>query len=63
MKDDIVEPEKSSVAKQCHLKHVKTVKNSHATTDELLEAVFSMLSMLIIYKRTNSSSPSCGGNY
>jgi hypothetical protein len=53
-------PEKRSVGRKWHSKHVKAVKNNHITTDDLLEAVFSMRSALTIYKE-NQLESSVGG--
>jgi hypothetical protein len=41
---------KRSAARQWHRKHVKAVKTNHATTDELLDTVFSTRPVLRIYK-------------
>jgi hypothetical protein len=40
MKAGIANPQKTSIARQRHGKHVCAVTNNHATTEELLEAVF-----------------------
>jgi hypothetical protein len=40
----IVEPEDTAVARQRLGKHVQAATNAHATTEELLDAVFSMQS-------------------
>jgi hypothetical protein len=37
-------------ARQRHGKHVSAVTNNHATTEDLLEAVFSMLSVPWLYE-------------
>jgi hypothetical protein len=41
-----VEPEKMAVAGQQLGKHIPTAMNTHATTEELLDMVFSMQSVL-----------------
>jgi hypothetical protein len=45
LKAAIVEPEETVVVRQRLGKHVPTATNTHATTEELLDAVFSMSSM------------------
>jgi hypothetical protein len=50
MKAGIADPEKISIARQCHCKHVSAVTNNHATTEKLLEVMFSMLSFPRLYK-------------
>jgi hypothetical protein len=50
MKAGIAVPEKTSIDRQRHDKHISAVKNNHATTEELLEAVFSMQFVLRLYK-------------
>jgi hypothetical protein len=50
MKAGIADPEKTSISKQRHGKHVSAVTNNNATTEGLLEAVFFMRSMLMLYK-------------
>jgi hypothetical protein len=45
MNAGIADPEKASTAKQRHGKHFSMVTNNHATTEELLEAVISTLSV------------------
>jgi hypothetical protein len=42
----IVEPEETAVAMQRLGKHVPAATNTHATTQELLDSVFSMRSVL-----------------
>jgi hypothetical protein len=49
MKAEIADPEKTSTARQRRGKHVSVVTNNYATTEELLEAVFSVRSMLRLY--------------
>jgi hypothetical protein len=46
LKAGIVEPEEMAVAMQWLGKHIPMVMNTHATIEELLDAVFSMLSVL-----------------
>jgi hypothetical protein len=43
-----VDPEKTSIARQWLGKHIPAATNMH-TTEELLEALFSMLSMSRLY--------------
>jgi hypothetical protein len=50
MKARIADQEKTSIARQQLGKHVSAVMNNHATTEDLIEAVFSMQSMLRLYK-------------
>jgi hypothetical protein len=50
MRTGIADPEKTPTDRQRHDKHISVVKNDHATTEELLEAVFSMRFMLRLYK-------------
>jgi hypothetical protein len=45
MKAEIADPENTSIAKQWHGKHLSALTNNHATTKELLEAVFSVQSV------------------
>jgi hypothetical protein len=42
LKAGIVEQEEVAIAMQWHMKHISTVTSQHATTDELLEEVFSV---------------------
>jgi hypothetical protein len=48
MKAGIADPEKTSITKQRHGKHVSAVTNNN-TTEKLLEAVFSMRSVPRLY--------------
>jgi hypothetical protein len=50
MKARIADPEKTSIARKRHAKHVPTVTNNHTTLDELLEAMISVWSVLRLYK-------------
>jgi hypothetical protein len=50
MKAAIADPKKTSIARQWHSKHISAVRNNHATTEESLEAVFSMRSVPRLYK-------------
>jgi hypothetical protein len=50
MKSWIADPEKTSITRQQHDKHVPTVTDNYTTVEELLEAVFSMWSVLRLYK-------------
>jgi hypothetical protein len=45
MKARIADPEKQSIARQRHGKHVSAVTNNHARTGQLLEAAFFMKSV------------------
>jgi hypothetical protein len=45
LKARIVDPEETAVAKQRLSKHIPTATNTEAKIEELLKAVFSMLSM------------------
>jgi hypothetical protein len=45
----IVEPKGTVVARQRRDKHVSAATNTHATTEELLEAMFSMQSVSMLY--------------
>jgi hypothetical protein len=40
--------------KQQHSKHITTATNQHATTEELLEIIFSMWSMPLLYNEAIS---------
>jgi hypothetical protein len=53
MKAGIADTGKISIARQRRCKHSPTVTNNHATTEELLEAAFSMRSMPRIYEEKN----------
>jgi hypothetical protein len=50
MKMEIADSEKTSIARQWLGKHVSTVTNNHATTEEFFEAVFFMQSVLRLCK-------------
>jgi hypothetical protein len=43
--------EQVAVARQQHGNHVSTAMNKHATTEELLEAVFFVWSVLMLYSK------------
>jgi hypothetical protein len=49
-----VEQEEAAIAMQQHSEHVSAAMNQHTTTEELLEAVFSVWSMLRLIVRMNS---------
>jgi hypothetical protein len=64
MKAVIADPEKISIAAQRRGKHVISVTNNHATTEELSEAKFSMRSVPRLYKENQlefSVSRQCVG--
>jgi hypothetical protein len=44
-----VDPEETAFARQQHAKHMSMAMDMHAAIEELLEAVFSMQSMLRLY--------------
>jgi hypothetical protein len=49
MKAGILNPGKTTTARQRQGKHMSAVTNNHARTEEFLEAVFSMRSMSRLY--------------
>jgi hypothetical protein len=51
MKAGVAAPENTSITRERNSKHVSAVTNNHAKTEELLEAVFSMLSVPRLYKK------------
>jgi hypothetical protein len=50
MKAEMADPENTSIARQRHGNTFFVVMNNHATTEEFLQAVFSMRSVLRLYK-------------
>jgi hypothetical protein len=52
LKARIVESEETAVARKLHGKHISSVTNTHATIEELLEAVFSLRSVPRLYKES-----------
>jgi hypothetical protein len=55
MKAGIADPEKTSTATQGHVKHFSMETNNRATTEELLEAMFSTLSVPRLCKENQLS--------
>jgi hypothetical protein len=51
LKGGIVEPEETTVARQRLDKHVSTAMDMHAKLEELLETVFSMQSVPMLYSK------------
>jgi ribosome-interacting GTPase 1 len=53
MKAVIVQQEEAATVRQHHDKYVSTAMNQHATVEELLEAVFSVQSLLRLYNENH----------